>query len=124
MAVDSPVFTLDETCRVLYECIHTYVLTDINYSRQTRAHSSDRSADVMRRQSALQSSICIFDLQIITVTHKCKGETRNSGKSLPCNQWRTEGGGGLVGFKPPPEIPKALQNRAKLNPVVKTVKNC
>jgi hypothetical protein len=35
-------------------------------------------------------------------------------------QWRTEGG-----FKlPPPEIPKALQNRAKLNPIVKTVKNC
>ena len=24
----------------------------------------------------------------------------------------------------PPEIPKALQNRAKLNPIVKTVKNC
>jgi len=30
------------------------------------------------------------------------------------------------GFKPPPtpEIPKALQNRAKVNPIVKTVKNC
>ena len=28
-----------------------------------------------------------------------------------------------VGFKPPPEIPKALQNHAKLNPIVKTVKN-
>jgi hypothetical protein len=26
-------------------------------------------------------------------------------------------------FKPPPEIPKPLQNRAKLNPIVKTVKN-
>ena len=25
---------------------------------------------------------------------------------------------------PTPEIPKALQNRAKLNPTVKTVKNC
>jgi len=25
---------------------------------------------------------------------------------------------------PPPEIPKSLQNRAKLNPIVKTVKNC
>jgi len=37
-------------------------------------------------------------------------------------QWRTEGGGG---FKPPlPENPKAFQNRAKLNPRVKTVKNC
>jgi hypothetical protein len=35
------------------------------------------------------------------------------------------------GVQPPPpspqillEIPKALQNRAKLNPIVKTVKNC
>ena len=35
------------------------------------------------------------------------------------------GGGWFGGFKsPPPEIPKALQNRAKLNPIVKTVKNC
>ena len=32
--------------------------------------------------------------------------------------------GGVGVFKPPPEILKALQNRAKLNPVVKTVKNC
>ena len=31
-------------------------------------------------------------------------------------QWRTEGGGFGV-FKPPPEIPKALQNRVKLNPI-------
>jgi len=37
-------------------------------------------------------------------------------------QWRSEGGVG--GSSPPPEIPKALQNRAKLNPIVKTVKNC
>jgi len=38
-------------------------------------------------------------------------------------QWRTEGEFG--GFNPPtPEIPKVLQNRAKLNPIVKTVKNC
>ena len=32
-----------------------------------------------------------------------------------------------VGFgvlKLPPEILKALQNRAKLNPIVKTVRNC
>jgi len=28
------------------------------------------------------------------------------------------------GFKPPREIPKALQNRAKIKPIVKTVKNC
>ena len=34
-------------------------------------------------------------------------------------------GGEFGGFKlPPPEIPKAHQNRAKPNPIVKTVKNC
>ena len=34
-------------------------------------------------------------------------------------KWRTRGGG----VQPPPlEIPKALQNRDKLNPIVKTVK--
>ena len=32
--------------------------------------------------------------------------------------------GGVGVFNPPPEIPKVLQNRAKLNPIVKTVKNC
>jgi len=34
------------------------------------------------------------------------------------------GGGGGVFNPPPPEIPKALKNRAKLNPIVKTVKDC
>ena len=33
-------------------------------------------------------------------------------------------GGSGVFKSPPPEILKALQNRAKLNPIVKTVKNC
>ena len=38
-------------------------------------------------------------------------------------QWRTEGGFGV--FKPPPEIPKALQNHAKFKTrFVKIVKNC
>ena len=36
-------------------------------------------------------------------------------------QWRTERG---VGEGSNPEIPKALQNRAKLNPIVKNFKNC
>jgi len=31
--------------------------------------------------------------------------------------------GGVLEGSNPPEIPKALQNRAKLNPIVKTVKN-
>jgi len=33
------------------------------------------------------------------------------------------GGGGWVFKAPPPEIPKALQIRAKHNPIVETVKN-
>ena len=32
--------------------------------------------------------------------------------------------GGVRVFKPPPQILKALQYRAKLNPIVKSVKNC
>ena len=39
---------------------------------------------------------------------------------VPTLQRRT--GGGVQ--PPPPEIPKALQNRATLNQIVKTVKNC
>jgi len=42
-------------------------------------------------------------------------------RDCECDQWRTEGGGSTP---PPPEIPKALQNRAKLNPIAKTVKKC
>jgi len=41
--------------------------------------------------------------------------------SMPSVPYR--GGGGLCGSNPP-EIPKVLQNRVKLNPIVKTVKNC
>jgi len=45
------------------------------------------------------------------------------GNAIRISQWRTERG--VWGAEPPPpEIPKALQNRAKLNPIVKTVKNC
>jgi hypothetical protein len=43
------------------------------------------------------------------------------GKSL-YNQWVTEGRFGCSNL--PPEIPKALQNPAELNPIVKRVKNC
>jgi len=35
-------------------------------------------------------------------------------------QWRTKGGG----IQTPPKILKALQNHAKLNLIVKTVKKC
>jgi len=40
------------------------------------------------------------------------------GTEKPLPQWRTEG------IQTPSEIPKALQNSTKLNPIVKTVKNC
>ena len=32
--------------------------------------------------------------------------------------------GMVCGVQTPTQIPKALQNRAKFNPIVKTVKNC
>ena len=38
--------------------------------------------------------------------------------------WTVAYWGGGWGVQPPPEILMALQNRAKLNPIVKTVKNC
>ena len=43
--------------------------------------------------------------------------------TLNVQQWRTERGG-VWDVQTPPEILKALQNHAKLNPNVKTVKNC
>jgi len=44
----------------------------------------------------------------------------------PCylEQWGTEGKGLGFSTPPPAEIPKILQNIAKLKPTVKTVKNC
>jgi len=35
-----------------------------------------------------------------------------------------QGGRGVWDVQTPPEIPKALQNHAKINLIVKTVKNC
>ena len=64
-----------------------------------------------------------------TSTTILKEFARNTGadsnkamKRIACNSGVPRGGVGV--FNPPPEIPKALQNRAKLNPIVKTVKNC
>ena len=59
---------------------------------------------------------CTQTMDTTTTTARCCSEHK------AC-QWRTEGGWGL-NPPPPSEIPKALQNRAKLNPIVKTVKNC
>ena len=57
-----------------------------------------------------------FDNESRVAEKSVLGSTRT-----PQDQWRTEGVGG---YNPPAEIPKAFQNRAKLNPIVKTVKNC
>ena len=52
-------------------------------------------------------------------------KSRNKFVQIGLLQWRTESGGeGLGGSNPRSEIPKVLQNRSKLNPIVKTVKNC
>ena len=40
------------------------------------------------------------------------------------DEWRNERWVWDVQIHPPPEIPKTLQNHAKLNPTVQTVKNC
>jgi len=65
-------------------------------------------------------------LTTYNATEDCALRNRSNAPSqitnaLQSNQWRTEGG---FGVQIPLEIPKALQNRAKLNPIVKTVKNC
>jgi hypothetical protein len=44
--------------------------------------------------------------------------------TIECTPEQSRTGGGLGVQLQPPEILKALQNRAKLNPIVKTVKIC
>ena len=43
-------------------------------------------------------------------------------KEIATSSGVPRGGGGILGGSKPPEIPKALQNRGKLEPIVKTVK--
>ena len=68
----------------------------------------------------LQFGEYIVTPPFFTPSLKPKRKIRNKRRLY---QWRTEGG---LGCSTPslPEILKALQNRAKLNPIVKTVKNC
>ena len=66
-----------------------------------------------------------FDVLLVWMSSTNKGHTSTSlkkkttifqGSGIPRGGW---------GVQPtPPEILKALQNRAKLNPIVKIVKNC
>ena len=64
---------------------------------------------------SIHAKTCLIACETLPNENICKQETRNASMSFS----RV-----LGGFKPPPEIPKALQNRAKLNPIVKTVKIC
>ena len=82
--------------------------------------------------------ICIFLVELTTKTslpestfyYQFMSKSTESGMLTAAStkamreQWRTEGVGGLGGSNPPPEFPKTLQTHAKLNPIVKTVKNC
>jgi len=55
--------------------------------------------------------------------HKHMCVLRHCEQKMPVRSSGVPGGGG--GSNPPsPKIPKALQNRVKLNPIVKTAKNC
>jgi len=45
-------------------------------------------------------------------------------RGSPTSSGVPRGRGWGVQTPPPPEIPNVLQNRAKINPIVKTVKNC
>ena len=63
----------------------------------------------------------MFNLNMVVRVH-CHGPAESEHHHHYHHQWRTKGGWGLKPL-PPAEIPKALQNRAKLNPIVKTVKN-
>jgi len=62
-------------------------------------------------------SLCVRLATVLEDT----GDDEGHSEAASCDQWRTEGGGRNP---PPPEIPKALQNRAKLNTIVKNVKSC
>ena len=56
-------------------------------------------------------------------SNPCDVQTENWENKLTIWTSGVPRGGGEV-QTPPPEIPKDLQNHAKLNPIVKTVKNC
>jgi len=52
----------------------------------------------------------------------CRSPSGQMTRTVPQSSGVPRGGRGVNPL--PPEIPKAIQNRAKLNPIVKTVKNC
>ena len=72
---------------------------------------------------SVTSQYCSVDLReyMYFYTHLQPFFIRTFLRNVPSVAYR---GVGLGVQPPPPEIPKSLQNRAKLNSIVKTVKNC
>ena len=109
------------TC-LLYSCLDLFFMANTLYSSSLLF--------LLFRNASLTIRIANFCVCYIkynsyltenTVRFRCKDHSVNAA------QWRTGGGGGgeFWGVQTPhPEIPKALQNRAILTPIVKTVKNC
>ena len=75
--------------------------------------------DLAEHKKAYEGYWC---LMCDTWVHSVKEKSDASGFVIPKSSGVPGGGFGV--FKPPLEIPKAFQNGAKLNPIVKTVKNC
>jgi hypothetical protein len=74
----------------------------------------------IKRNTLSSSSPSCAGIWTVTVVARPSDEER----ALPfCTVAYRRGWFGGVQHPLPPEIPKALQNRAKLNPIVKTVKN-
>ena len=76
--------------------------------------------EVLRDLDVLAFNITAF--KPIPTVKFCNNDTRNGSLNIVTPSGVPTGGFGV--FNPPPEILKALQNRANLNTIVKTVKNC
>ena len=75
---------------------------------------------ILQVKNKLHASVALPSPQKIVSGIELLGGRVGIGAGVDALQWRTEGG---LGVQPPPKIPKTLQNRAKFNPIVKTVKN-
>ena len=94
-------------------------MTYINYMFQQRV-PKHLGVYVCR---VLYYEVHLLDDILMTLRQYSSGETgENNENCKPSSSGVPRGSLGCS--TPPPEIPKALQNRAKLNPTVKTVKNC
>jgi len=126
-----------EIFNALFSCmLHPFILTTTTQTDTEVINISTRKSSLASRPwshifwSTILYHACflifcpLFTLCIESWLHLlCFSDKRVS--YIGCNQWRTWGGVKHTHTHThTPEIPKALQNRAKLNPIVKTVKNC